>query len=281
MPTDFLIGTYWQLHHSRQGHSAALLGMHSQRGWWYYFPVAFALKATIPFLLLSLSALVWATYRLVYKRENQLLIVLVPFALYTAFVLMSPIDIGIRYYLPAFAFLIILGGALLNSLLRGNGFGRKRLAFASIVFVTVSWMSWETIRAYPNYIPYMNQFASARPHWWYLSDSNVEWGEAVKELAEYLRARGETRTRALMLGGYATLGFYGVEYLDALGPAPATPPRYLALGASFLNGSTVPSYERNGQRVSEEMRLNTFAEFRDRTPEAVIGNSIYVYRVGD
>ncbi len=38
----------------------------------------------------------------------------------------------------------------------------------------------------------------------------------MKELAEYLRARGETRTRGLLLGGYLTLGFYGVEYLDAL-----------------------------------------------------------------
>ena len=281
VPTDFLLGIYWQLHHSSEGHSAGLLGMYSQRGWWYYFPVAFALKATIPFLLVSLCALGWATYRLTYKREKQLLILLVPFALYTGFVMMSPIDIGIRYYLPAFAFLFILGGALLDSLSRSEGSRRKRLALASVVIVAVSWMSWEAIRAYPNYTPYMNQLASARPHWWYLSDSNVEWGEAVKELAEYLRARGETRTRALLLGGYMTLGFYGVEYHDALAPAPPNPPRYLALGASFLNGSTVPGYEIDGKRVSEEVRVNTFAEFRNRTPEAIIGDSIYVYRVGD
>jgi hypothetical protein len=281
VPTDFLMGVYWQLHHSSEGHPAGLLGMYSQRGWWYYFPVAFALKATLPFLLVSLSALAWALYRVIYKREKQLLYLLVPFALYTAFVMRSPIDIGIRYYLPAFTFLFILGGALLDSLLRRKGARRKRLAFASVVFVTVSWMSWEAIRAYPNYMPYMNQLASGRPHWWYLSDSNVEWGEAVKELADYLRARGETRTRALLLGGYVTLGFYGVEYLDALSPAPQPPPRYLALGASFLNGSTVPGYDIDGKRVSEEVRVNTFDEFRHRTPEAVIGDSIYLYRVGD
>ena len=281
LPTDFLMGIYWQLHHSSQGHPAGLLGMHSQRGWWYYFPVAFALKTTIPFLLLSIGSLAWALYRVFYKRENQLLFLVLPFAAYTAFVMMSPIDIGIRYYLPAFSFLFILGGALLDSLLRLKVYGQKRMALVAVVFVAVSWMGWEAIRAYPNYMPYMNQLASGRPHWWYLSDSNVEWGESVQELAEYLRARGETRTRGLLLGGYATLGFYGVEYLDALAPPASSPPRYLVLGASFLNGSTVPGYDIDGKRVSDNVRVNTFAEFRDRVPEAVIGDSIYVYRLSD
>lgn len=280
LPTDFLMGVYWQLHHSSEGHPAGLLGMYSQRGWWYYFPVAFALKATIPFLLASLGALAWALYRTVYKGETRLLVLLVPFALYTAFVMMSPIDIGIRYYLPAFGFLFILGGGLLDALLRSNASGQKRAALA-VVCVAFAWMSWEAIRTYPNYLPYMNQFASARPHWWYLSDSNVEWGEAVKELAEYLKARGETRTRGLLLGGYMTLGFYGVEYLDAVAPAQQPSPRYLVLGASFLNGSTVPGYDIDGKRVSEAVRVNTFDEFRRRTPEAIIGDSIYVFRVGD
>ena len=280
LPTDFLMGVYWQLHHSSEGHPAGLLGMYSQRGWWYYFPVAFALKATIPFLLASLGALGWALYRTIYKRELRLLILLIPFALYTAFVMMSPIDIGIRYYLPAFGFLFILGGGLLDSLLRSNGSKQKRAALA-VVCVAFAWMSWEAIRTYPNYMPYMNQFASARPHWWYLSDSNVEWGEAVKELSEYLKARGETRTRGLLLAGYMTLGFYGVEYLDAVAPPSGPQPRYLALGASFLNGSTVPGYDVDGKRVSESVRVNTFDEFRRRTPEAIIGDSIYVFRVSE
>jgi hypothetical protein len=127
-------------------------------------------------------------------------------------------------------------------------------------------------------MPYMNQFASARPHWWYLSDSNVEWGDDARDLAAYLRARGETRVRAMLLGGFATLDAYGVNYQDALAPTTDPPPRYTALGASFLNGSTVPFYEVQGQRVSDEVRVNTFRSFRRRVPEAVIGNSIYLYR---
>lgn len=281
LPADFVMGVYWQLQHSRKGHAAGLLGMYSQRGWWYYFPVAFALKTTIPFLLLSLSSLGWGLYRLIGKREWPLLILLVPFTLYTGLMMFSPIDIGIRYYLPAYGFLFILSAGLLDALLRKRGSGRKSIAWASVVVISLSWMCLETLRAYPDYMPYMNQLASSRPHWWYLSDSNVEWGDDVKELATYLRTRGETRTRALLLGGYATLGFYGVKYEDALGPPAESPPRYTALGASFLNGSTVPFYNVDGKRVSDEARVNTFDSFRHRTPEAIIGNSIYVYRMHD
>jgi hypothetical protein len=78
-----------------------------------------------------------------------------------------------------------------------------------------------------------------------------------------------------------TLGFYGVEYVDALAPAEPSPPRYLALGASFLNGSTVPGQEIDGRQVSEAERVNTFDDFRRRAPEAIIGDSIYVYRVNN
>lgn len=271
VPTDFVLGIYWQLWHNREGHSAALLGMYSQHGWWYYFPVAFALKTTIPFLLLSLASLVWATERVLRKRERLFLVLLVPLALYTALVMMSGIDIGVRYFLPAFPFLLILGGALLARLTRlGRGW------LMAVVFL-LCWVGLEAVRAYPDQMSYMNQLARGRPHWYYLSDSNLEWGDDVPDLAQYLRGHGETKVSGALLGGYRTLGFYGVEYVDALSlPDPKTPAtHYVAIGASFLNGSTVP--ERAG--LSEQERVNFFDAYRRLTPEAVFGGSIYLYRV--
>jgi len=73
-----------------------------------------------------------------------------------------------------------------------------------------------------------------------------------------------------------------VQYIDLL-PAqgkqlPAT--RYVAIGAGFLNGSTVPRdlRDQNGNPISEQQRVSLFAPYRNRTPEAVFGNSIYLYR---
>jgi hypothetical protein len=56
-------------------------------------------------------------------------------------------------------------------------------------------------------------------------------------------------------------------------------PRYLAIGASYLNGSTLPSGPRGSSLETLEQRVNLFADFRQRTPEAIIGGSIYVFRV--
>jgi hypothetical protein len=272
------MGVFWQLHHSHEGHPAGLLGMYSSHGWWYYFPVAFALKATIPFLLLSLGSLVWSVARIIRLIEWPFFILLIPFVIYTALLMASPLNIGVRYYLPGYVFLVILSGAFLNALFAATIPKPARIASVALSAVALAWISFESLRAYPNYMPYMNQLASARPHWWYLSDSNVEWGDDTRELADYLRARGETRVRAMLLGGFATLDAYGVNYQDALAPTTDAPPRYTALGASFLNGSTVPFYEVQGQRVPDEVRINTFRSYRRRIPEAVIGNSIYVYR---
>jgi Dolichyl-phosphate-mannose-protein mannosyltransferase len=280
VPTDFVMGIFWQVWHNNEGHPASLLGQYSRKGWWYYFPVAFALKTTLPFLLLSLVSLAWATYQFVRKRDVRFLPLLLPFVIYTGFVLFSHINIGVRYYLPAFPFLFILGGAFLDSLLKVK---RLRVAAITTACALFVWIGIETARTFPNYLTYMNQLASNHPHWWYLSDSNIEWGDDAKELATYLRQRGETRVQTAFLGDFFTLHYYGVESISLISPAAGEPERtrYAAVGASFLNGSTTPEYFLRGKWPSDTQRINFLDEFRRRVPETVIGNSIYVYRMQD
>jgi hypothetical protein len=275
VPTYFLFGIYNVGIHNQYGHPAALLGMHSDRGWWYYFPAAFALKTPLPFLLLSVAALGWATWRLVVNREKTFLYLLAPLAVYAAVAMSSHLDIGIRYFLPAYPFLFILGGALLARSLTI----RAKVLGVAVVTLVLGGMIFEAARTFPDYTPYMNQLASNHPHWWYLSDSNVEWGDDVGQLAAYLKARGETRVRAALSGGWLTLAEYNVEYVDLLPADGGLVPdgRYTAIGAAFLNGSVVPVDEKiPGRRPGEAP--NYFAAYRERTPEAIFGNSIYLFR---
>jgi 4-amino-4-deoxy-L-arabinose transferase-like glycosyltransferase len=274
-PTDFLLGTYWQLWHSMVGHDASIFGQQGRFGWWYYFPAAFALKTTIPFLLTSIAAIGWAVWRIVKRRDRTPLFLLAPFLFFTALVMASTINIGVRFYLPAYPFLFILSGAVLDKVISA-----RRSIGIVLTAVVLCWCALESIRTYPNYIPYMNELAYSRPHWWYLSDSNVEWGDSMPELASWLHARGETRVRAAMLGAWP-LGRYGIDFVDALEPAGASQPetKYTAIGASFLNGSTVPHGPAGSGRETEAQRINYFKDYRGRTPEAIIGNSIYVFRM--
>ncbi|HEX6624147.1 MAG TPA: glycosyltransferase family 39 protein, partial [Pyrinomonadaceae bacterium] len=276
-PSDFVSGIGWQLGHNKWGHPAGLLGEHRVLGWWYYFPVAFALKTTLPFLLLSLASVAWAAWMYFARgRESKYLALLVPLAFFTGLVMLSKINIGVRYFLPAYMFMFVAGGALLDWLLRNF---RPRGAALALAAAALCWTGLEAARAFPDYMAYMNQLASERPRWYYLSDSNVEWGDDIREMALYLKARGEKRVGAALLGGQV-LARYGIDGTGIFVPPGETPEetRYVAVGASFLNGSTVPGgFE--GFPLDERTRVNYFDEYRRRTPEKVFGNSIYLYRM--
>ena len=273
IPTYYLFGVYNIELHNHDGHATSLLGQYGDHGWWYYFPVAFALKTTIPFLLVAVAALGWAVWRFI-RRDSRFLWLIVPVAVYLAISLTSHINIGIRHFLPVYPFLFIAGGALLAQLLHN----RRKVGVAVLV-VLFGWMSFETVRTFPDYTPYMNELAYSHPHWYYLSDSNIEWGDDVGALAAYLKARGETKVSAALSAGWSTLGRYGVDYLDMVTLPPDKTPetRYVAIGASFLNGSLIPGDENViGRRAFE--RTNLFARYRNRQPEAVFGGSIYLFR---
>src|SRR5437763_568391 len=277
LPKDFVLGILFQFVHNSAGHYASLLGMYRQTGWWYYFPVAFALKTTLPFLLLSFAALAWASYEIFRNNDWRFAWLIVPFVVYTIFVLFSHIDIGVRYYLPAYPFLFIASAALLDRLLRST---RARIVGTLIAMVLLAWICVGAVRAFANQISYVKPVASRAPHWWYLSDSNVEWGDDLKATAAYLHARGEDRVTDATLGGFFLLHHYGINRVDALDPnfAAAAAPRYIAVGASYLNGSTIPANFGRTVGLSDAERVNIFAEYRNRVPEAVFGNSVFLFR---
>jgi Dolichyl-phosphate-mannose-protein mannosyltransferase len=277
LPKDFVLGILFQFVHNSAGHYASLLGMYSQTGWWYYFPVAFALKTTLPFLLLSLAALAWASYEILRNKDWRLAWLIVPFVVYTIFVLFSHIDIGVRYYLPAYPFLFIASAAILDRMIKST---RARHVGTLIAIALLAWIGFEAVRAFPNHVSYMNELASRAPHWWYLSDSNVEWGDDLKATAAYLHARGEDRVTDATLGGFFMLHHYGINRVDALDPKfdPSAAPRYIAVGASYLNGSTIPAGFGRTAGLSDAERVNIFAEYRNRVPEAAFGNSVFLFR---
>lgn len=279
VPTYFLFGFYNFWLHTKHGHPTSLLGQYGSLGWWYYFPVAFALKTSLPILLLAIASLCWGLWRLLVKRDGRFVWLVGPLLLYVTVSMISTINIGIRHFLPAYMFLFIVSGAFLNRLCRVR---RPRHLAIALVVLLLSWTAVEGLRAYPNYVPYMNQLASSHPHWWYLSDSNVEWGDDAKDLAEYLHERGETEVRGAISGGWGTLARYGIAYREIF-PKPGVQipeTKYVAIGASFLNGSTVAvPPDESGHLLSEEQRVNYLASYRARKPEVIIGNSIYVYRM--
>lgn len=276
IPTYYLFGLYTVIIHNHFGHPASLLGSYSDFGWWYYFPVAFSLKSTLSFVLLSIAAVIWAAWVGFFRRDKKLIPLLFGLAAYMAFSMTSHINIGIRHIAPIFPLLFVLSGVFLDRLLGW------RAKFATVLtFILLGSAAISAAWAYPNYLTFMNAASRGKPDWQFLSDSNVEWGEDVGEMAAYLKARGETKLVGSLSGGSVTPGMYGVELMDFAPPdIGSASTRYVAIGAGFLNGSTVPRGLKDDQdkEISEEQRCSYFAKYRTMKPEAIFGNSIYLYR---
>ena len=159
-PTYYLFGIYNVALHNHSGHATFLLGQYSDLGWWYYFPVAFALKTTVAFLGVAIASLLWALWRLLVRRDGRLLVLLGPIAAYLVVSLTSSINIGIRHFLPVYPLLFILAALLLDRLLRVP---RWRYLAGILVATLIAAMALEAARAYPDYVSYFNQIRGDRP----------------------------------------------------------------------------------------------------------------------
>jgi hypothetical protein len=139
----------------------------------------------------------------------------------------------------------------------------------------------DVARVRPDYLSFTNALTFGRPGWQLLSDSNVEWGQDIGELAQYLKARGELNLVGSLSAGWATPPMYGIKLLD-FAPADlrSSSTKYVAIGAGFLNGASVPPglKDANGVELSDGQRRNYFEKYRTLKPEKVFGNSIYLYR---
>ncbi|MCM3877442.1 MAG: phospholipid carrier-dependent glycosyltransferase [Thermoanaerobaculia bacterium] len=275
LPTYFSFGIYQVWLHNRDGHSTFLLGRYSDDGWRLYFPIAFALKTTLAFLAVTAGALLWGSWRALRHRDRRFVELLVPLALYAALAMSSQINIGIRHFLPVYPFLFVLGGAALDRVSRL----RPPVAGIALTVLALGGAFAAVAGAFPDTMGYMNELRRGRPAWRYLADSNVEWGDDVVGLADFLRARGETAVRGQVAAAWGTLRRYGIEYRDLCTESgdPPAPTRFTAIGASSLNGATVPGGSPGTGRSTTEERVNFFAAYRARPPVAVLGKTIYVY----
>ena len=262
----YLFGLNAVSDHNTGGHASYLLGMRSDKGWWYYFPVVFAVKSTMAALaatLLLLAAGIWQAI----KREwvtPMTMGLTIPPLLYFLFSMTSGINIGMRHILPVYPFLYVGLAALLSRLLARLP---ARRAASCAMFAFAALQIGECTRITPDYLAFFNELAGGPdrgPE--YLLDSNIDWGQDVKNLVHWLDQHG-TRRAYVYYFGNAQMRYYGV---DELGYPPAMDQQgwnemdgYCVASVTPLHGVYVP--------------LADLAELRLRQPIAKIGWSMYVY----
>jgi hypothetical protein len=247
---------------NRAGHKSYLLGEVRDTGWWYFFPVALAVKTPLAFILL-VGAGVLAAIRAPPGLERRQR--LEPLAIAIAILLIclpSRITIGLRHVLPLYPFLVITAGSGLVSLTRVRRASPLGAVAAAMLLV---WHLAVSVRAHPDYLSYFNELAGEHPER-ILVDSDLDSGQDLKRLADTLRGR-RVPSVWLAYAGSATVTQHGLP------PVRWLEPHQPVKGwiAASLYSLKLGSLGRPGH--------DDFAWLERYAPVARVGNSIRLYYV--
>ncbi len=271
----------WQSaqHYLNQPWPNYLFGQTSETGWWYYFPIALALKTPLPVLILFVAALVRTVLKRTWRAD---LIFLLPSLLLFVSLLFSTNNLGYRYLLPLLPLIYVYVSGLWPRTMP-NASRRATLSARHLVILSLLvWQIAGTLRIYPYYLTYFNEMTGGPDRGRYiLSDSNVDWGQDLVGLKSYVEQNGLDRIK-LSYFGIAHPTAYGLQteallpvrtamndqgawWLKTYYPSDPPPGKYAISVANLMGGIWIDPAE--------------YAFFRDRKPDTTIGNSIYLYTI--
>lgn len=272
LPATMLAGIESVFQVTGTGWPGFLAGHYSTTGWWFYYPLALAIKLPVPILILFTAGLVYSLYVIVRDRDWRWFLPFFAVIIYLVPSLGSKVNAGLRHILPIFPPLCILAGAMIARVLERGWKPVKVTAALLLMALPVL-----VLRTYPDYLAYFNEVVGGpRNGWKYLSDSNLDWGEELPRLASYVRRNQIDDLKLAYLGG-GNPEYYGIhatmlevpyaweshDLPQRISPSPGT----YAISVTLLQGAVFGD------------RRDYFQYFRNREPAARLGESIFVYRV--
>jgi len=256
----------------------AYLAGHLKHRFTGYFLVAYGVKqplAAIVFTLIGLVALIRA------KAVPLLgkLFVLVPAAVFFIAATFMADDLGIRYIIPVMPFLHLIAGLGIATLIQS---GRKFRWAPYTAGALGAWLVVGAAGIYPDHISYFNEAAClftdpSRIGWdggtrcgtLWLDDSNVDWGQGLKQLKAWQDRNAPGRDLKLSITTSFPPEAYGIRCrrtsADELFQGPK--PGLYAVSAFLV--ARIPALPGANQWL------------RHTKPTAIVGHAIYIYDVAE
>jgi hypothetical protein len=243
----------------------AILAGQAQPRFPHYFALAYLLKEPIATILLCLAGAV-----LLFRGKSAggaPYFILLPALTFFVIHSLWADNFGVRYVIPALPFLYLAGGAALAWLFSTTA------SWARVAAVALSaWVVAAAAGIYPDHLSYLNESACVLadpsrlgfdggsrcgPMW--LDDSNVDWGQGMKQLKSWLDVNANGRPVHIMFHASVPPETYGIQY---------TPPPPSPTGAHDL-------YVLSAHYVAR-MAL-TEERVRTARPIAIVGHAFYIY----
>jgi 4-amino-4-deoxy-L-arabinose transferase-like glycosyltransferase len=273
LPESYLYGLA-AVRLSAESYTSFVLGRVYPHGVWFYFPVAFAIKSTLAFLLLlGISVFAIATRKLTGARE--ILFLTVPPAFYLMVAMSSKINIGVRHILPLYIFFAVLIAGAVRSLMRHRLPARH---WQYVVAALLLFHVFSSVRSYPNYMAYSNElWGGPSQTYKYLTDSNVDWAQQLKSSKQYLDGRGIKECWFAYFGqGVLEPQYYGIPCkplptADSLWMNERIDVPPMIDGTVLVSAGVLSGFEFGPGA------LNPYHQFQQLRPVAVIDAGVFVF----
>lgn len=226
-----------------------LLGRVYPHGVWFYFPVLFLLKSQLAFLLLLALSLVAAVAVKARFRSRYFVVtsgmemhwraVWVSLIVFVAVCLINRLDISIRHFMIALALIILLLAPLPRTLRTlTTPYSPVGVTTTALITAMCVAMIVTAVRAYPNYVPFVNSLGMGHPVHELVNDSNVDWNQSLPEAEVFARRHG---LHQLLLDeyGFSNLSVYipQAQPWDCQQPTESNAGQWAVLSANFLGES--------------------------------------------
>ncbi|MHB1424142.1 MAG: ArnT family glycosyltransferase [Gemmataceae bacterium] len=188
-----------QVRHNVQGHGVFLLEHVEKRAIWYYFPVALCIKSPLPLLALPMLLAVLCRRAL----RNWACLTTLALLLFT---LVCRVQTGIRLVLPLLGFAALGLAAALVVARQQIGSTRGRSLLTASGAFCAAWLLWASLSVWPHGLCYTNELWGGTANGYLcLSDSNYDWGQGLKELAQWQQTHRQQDLHVLYYGTDKTL----------------------------------------------------------------------------
>jgi len=131
-------------------------------------------------------------------------------------------NIWVRYILPIFPAMHVMMSRIL-----AINFKWRKVVMCTVAGLSL-WYVYGTVSIYPHYLAFANETVGGPENGYkHFVDSNLDWGQDLGGLREYMSEKGIERIK-LGYFGSADASYYGIdyEYLPSVGLAPKAPGQY-------------------------------------------------------
>ena len=187
----------------------------------------------------------------------------------TAEILNVPICLAMRYVLPLFPFALI-AAAKPACYLQSAYWQRSLLVLALLL-----WSVGSSLHVYPHSLSYFNELAGGPDNGHrYLLDSNIDWGQDLLFLKEWVEAHPEAASLGLAYFNFIDYRVCGAEFANVPRDPPTNAPLDEAKGTQY--GPHPGYFAVDLHSLSEGGGYTYFQRFQ---PIAKAGYSIFIYHI--